>query len=638
MDGLISLGGRKFRVLLNTYRQRDLADFAPRASLPNQSIVQSELLLYQPLVMTDWRHGFGFQWLTDAMGYLRSEGGIDTRYGGMIVSAPKRQVIYHRTSGTDFTNPQWLRGVVYTRGEGGGGYTLRVIGWGAGMWSLTTSTIQQISNAPSSIQCALYTRKYLFVCPTSGRLRKFNVDDETFSNAGVNENAANYSWMVLHNGNVYAGKIGTNEIYYGSKDDLSDLHGSPQDDPNVIYAGFSGIPTRGAVQFAQSLYISKADGLYVLGEDNIVRRVLDFSSEQNPDKNFNLFTVYNGFLYFNIKGKIYLWNGARMQDVSIPPFNDTYPYIEVSQVITGAVQGGFLFVLAYWKPADRSGYIISLFAHDGVGWHKLHDFSYTYPSDGMGLYSWGQIPFISPIPKIGFAYTENSIVVGISHPSNSYLMSYYRFYLGDSLSPVAPFEPSGKFYSPRLDMGFRRVTKSAVQLQLEVQYASNNAKIEVYVSPDSDNTWTKIGTITSKGIHHLDFSAFNSITKTVEFRYIIIRLDYTATDTETPIVEGITLRFLMRPDVFYGWNLDIVASEEFTFDGQVFNVPPKDTIDFLKGLRDSKAPIEFIDLHGGQYYGYISAINVQSLELFEPASDGSTNIESIVNVNFVEAR
>ena len=72
--GDVSINGISYRVDLNSYKEKDLADFAPRASVTGGSSVMAELLLYQPLNMTDWRHGYGFMWHTDAMGYLKTVG------------------------------------------------------------------------------------------------------------------------------------------------------------------------------------------------------------------------------------------------------------------------------------------------------------------------------------------------------------------------------------------------------------------------------------------------------------------------------------------------------------------------------------------------------------------------------------
>ena len=71
--GDIRLNGVEYAIDLTSYRVRDIVDFAPRAATPGGSIVHSELGLYQPYLKTDWRHGLGFMWETDALGYLQTD-------------------------------------------------------------------------------------------------------------------------------------------------------------------------------------------------------------------------------------------------------------------------------------------------------------------------------------------------------------------------------------------------------------------------------------------------------------------------------------------------------------------------------------------------------------------------------------
>lgn len=80
--GDVQLNGRWYKIDLPSYKVKDIIDFAPRAATPGGSVVMSDLNLYQPLLMTDWKHGFGFSWHTDPMGYLRTEGHMDTRHSG----------------------------------------------------------------------------------------------------------------------------------------------------------------------------------------------------------------------------------------------------------------------------------------------------------------------------------------------------------------------------------------------------------------------------------------------------------------------------------------------------------------------------------------------------------------------------
>lgn len=629
-SGLIKLNGRYFRILPGTYRVRDLADFAPRANLPAQSIVQSELLLYQPIVQEDWRHGMGFMWLTDSMGYQYSEGGIDTRYGGIICLSPKAQPI-------SVTPIKKYIGTLVVQPDVN---TIHVLFYGVGGIYNYISTEQLFisETAGRSVLSMLATSKYLFYSQNGYRLRKYRFSDGNVSDAGVNSNSKDYHWMVVHNGFVYAGKFQTNQVYYASNDDLSDLHGSPNDDPNVIYVGYKDIPTFGAISFGSDLYVAKPDGLWVIGQDNTARRVLNLESSSTTwDRVFNLFTIYNGYLYFNQGARIYQWNGARMLDVSIPRFTDAFPYVEVSQILAGTSGAGYLFVLASWKPQGSTKYIISLFAHDGVGWHKLYDFPYLYDNDAEMNWIYNRSYMMSFIPKVGFQWTQNSLVVGIRDKVYLDSMSYYKFYIGEGNSPTPPFNSSGTFYTSRIDAGFRRVTKSSPSILIQADNVINGT-IHVEVKWDDQIGWTRIGTITSGGMHEFNFAPVNIYTKTIEYKHATFRfIISTNNENNTPIIENFTLRVLMRPDTFYGFNFDIVASKGFSYDGVVFEDQPEEIMNYIKQLRDSKAPIQFVDPFGSTYYGYISSVNATTLELFENDSE-ATNFETIINVNFVEAR
>lgn len=83
--GDVKLNGNWYKIDQKSYQVRDVTDFAPRASVPGGSIVHSELTLYQPIVQTDWKHGFGFVWEDDESGYMRTEGRVDTRHNGIAM-------------------------------------------------------------------------------------------------------------------------------------------------------------------------------------------------------------------------------------------------------------------------------------------------------------------------------------------------------------------------------------------------------------------------------------------------------------------------------------------------------------------------------------------------------------------------
>jgi hypothetical protein len=57
----------------------------------------------------------------------------------------------------------------------------------------------------------------------------------------------------------------------------------------------------------------------------------------------------------------------------------------------------------------------------------------------------------------------------------------------------------------------------------------------------------------------------------------------------------------------------------------------------LKTARATTAPIEFVDIFGVSYYGYLTSINTQALERHADTPGAYPNIEMICNANFVEA-
>ena len=90
IEGDVLINSKPYRIDVTSYQRRDIVDFSPRASTATgASISYSELGLYQTLTQEDFRHGFGFYRFTDAAGYQRTEGEIDTRHPGLIMRSTK---------------------------------------------------------------------------------------------------------------------------------------------------------------------------------------------------------------------------------------------------------------------------------------------------------------------------------------------------------------------------------------------------------------------------------------------------------------------------------------------------------------------------------------------------------------------
>ena len=115
--GWIKLNDKHYVIDITSYKTQDLVDFSPRGTVAGQSIIQSELGLYQVMLQSDWRHGFGFQFYEDALGYLQTDGLIDTRH-------PNIAMLMTQSTASDDTGDEkhgmvLYKDVPYFWGQGG---------------------------------------------------------------------------------------------------------------------------------------------------------------------------------------------------------------------------------------------------------------------------------------------------------------------------------------------------------------------------------------------------------------------------------------------------------------------------------------------------------------------------------------
>lgn len=592
----IQIDGKPYRTLVETRRKTDTVDFSPRATVPGGSIVQSELGLYQPLLQTNWQHGFGFNWYSDAFGYMRTEGNIDTRHEGiamMMTAAVASETNANAKQGFTVFN-----GAVYAWGAAG----LRK--FASGSWSSVYST--------AAVNFALALGSYLFFCPNGLRIQKIDTSG-TITDAGVNSNSTDYLFMAVHNGYVYALKDGTNTVYYGSEPDLSDLHGDPADDTNEISIGAGGIPVIGVVRAFSRLFWARSDGLWELGDDRIARCVLNYENERSS-LNFASMSEHNGFLVYPMRDTLFQWNGTRQIPITPPRLTDTFPYVTYGKFDNLVTVGGYLYLTAR---TNETTYTESLLCYDGVGWFKLMDLI----TDGDGS-----------VTAMGFDTVNNRMWLHIAKAA-SHSTQYIQFQ-SESDFPYGNFPTSGthSLISSRLDMGFRRVTKSMPSLLVEAANLAGNRSLDVYYSLDGGD-WRLWRSITQNGVVELDMPAD---TETVEFKYIILRIDFiTNTAAQSPILEGLTLRFLMRPDEGYGYSYDVIMGQDIQMEGMQDERTAAQMDADLEAARASKAPISFVDHLGRSHRAYLTSLSTSSIEEHIMSNDRYKNVEGVARVNLI---
>ena len=707
--GDINLDGKDYRIVLASYRINDIVDFAPRATTPGGSILMSQLGLYQPLYQTDWRHGFGHYWYDDASGYMRTDGNIDTRQGGLAML---------------FTNWQQVTqsGANNLAGTQGGFLTWNgnLFAWGDnGVWvytgSVYNSGFTQIETG--TVQMAMATGPFLYWCRSGARIQKYNgaINNNTGNtltishaspavcsctahgltaddpvrffttgslpapltpntvyyviSAGLTANAfevsatrggaaintttggsgtqtfvaatkagssgsatpADFQWGIMSGGYFFLGDANSSRIHYDNDDNgLTGLEGGATD-AALIYLGAGGYPTLGGANYFGHLYVFRVDGIYLLDTTALVAsKVLDFA-DQASSTNFRSWAVHEGFLVFPIRDRLFQWNGIRLADITPPQVTDIYPYVMYGRYDNFVVLGQFLYCTARDSALP---YNEDLLCFDGVGWTKL-----------ARLVSSGTTAYVS---AMGYDVVNNRLWVQIADPSGTPQCYAFQF---NSLSefPYPNFPTSGthSLISSRLDLGFRRVTKSTPRLDIRAINCSSGVYLKVYYALDG-GAWTAWGN--NDGVTNVLKSSGNITLKdplgdgtghsSIEYKYLMLRFDFVTNDaTNTPVMEEFTVTFIMRPDVAFGYAMQILAGQNQNFGGFI---EPKSGAQIeadLKTSRNSKPTVTFIDLLGASHQVYISSLQGTTVErhLRQRAEDtGQPDIEEAISINLVE--
>ena len=598
--GDITLDGKPYRIDFASWRGKDIIDFAPRATVPGGAAVLSDLGMFQPLYQTDWRHGFGFHWYSDSMGYMATTGNIDTRQDGiaMLFTA----AVSSDTNNNNKSGIVTFNNTVYTWGAGG----LRK--FSSGSWSNVYTG--------AAVNSVLVAGAYLFFAPNGARIKKMTTA-EVITDAGLNTNATDYKWLILHNGYIYAGKNGTNAVHFDSDTALGTLQGNSSD-TNRILVGVGDNPTLGAIVYNGNLYVRKSDGVWLIGEDRIARRMLDFSAEESST-NLRSWAVINGYLVFPVRDRVLQWNGARVSDITPRKINDEFPYLTYGSFSAFVAVGDYLYCMGRTNETNAD---LDLLSFDGVGWHRLLNIASDFPSgSGIGF--------------IGYEAVNNRLWYHVANVAGSTNTTYYVQFQDRSAFPYANFPTTGthSLISSRIDVGFRRVQKSMDRLFIEGANLSSTVYLKVYFSLDGGN-WIHWSDVKETGVTELK-NPGGSYSR--EWNYMQIRVDFvTGSAAQTPILEGYSISFIMRPDTRKGYNFNVYAVTEYEHGSYQDDRTAQQIMDDLYAMRNSKSPVELYDIFGRSHMGYVTAIQEQPVYRVIEGDDENVDIEVLYNINYVE--
>lgn len=629
--GTIELDGRPYKVELSSYKSKDLTDFSPRSSTPGGGIVFGEMGLYQVLVMTDWSHGFGFQWMTEAgasAGYLRSTGNIDTRHMG--IATLMTQATACDSAAEQKNGFMLFDDKLFAWTDHGGRVTDTNLA--------DTATPAWGEAEPLSTSAAIHTAwsngKYLFVFPDDERpyytTNPTSVSSD-WTGTGADSAQIDFLWIAHNDGFIYAGRqldangLNGNHVHYSDAVDLSDLYSVASDDPGILYAGVDGMQVLGAFAFLGDLDFRRPDGIFKMDRDkSAIRKALDYA-DQTSSENFATGVVFNNAYVYPVRNTIYSWNGLRVTNITPPRLTDTFPYTTYGRFRNFVPVGSYLFMTAR---TNETTYTESILAWDGVGYHRLLD-----PiADGDGT-----------ITAMYFDTSRNYLWFHVHKAASE--NTYYIPFQDNGEFAFAKFPTTGthSIISSRIDAGFRRVYKSTPSILIEGTNLSTTCYLKVYYALEGETTWHAWGgtdgetnIVTASGVTEL-FNPTGHDPSSLEYYYMQLRIDLvTGTTTTTPVLEAIAVRLLMRPKTLWGFSATIDASQNAAYGPFQDNRSPAQIIADLKTCRDSPTPLRYKDPYGDEFQVYVTAVSVASVEQ-HAAEQGSPNIESRVYLNLSEA-
>ena len=604
IEGDVLINAKPYRIDLTSYQRRDIVDFSPRASTATgASISYSELGLYQTLTQEDFRHGFGFYRFTDAAGYQRTEGDMDTRHPGLVMRHTKS--VSSETDNNLKNGGVTFGSTFYTWG------TDAVRKYASGSWS---------ESLGDDTNYLIVGSGYIFALRNGDRVQKSS-DGASWSNAGLDGNPPNdMKIAAMHGGMIWFAQDGTSFVHYDDTEDLSTLEGNGTADANAVTVGPGGLEIKNMLSFANALYVARADGLWVVNQDDEfkARQVLNFSAETHAD-NFRSMVVFQGALYFPIRHRIYRWTGSTIVDVTPQRLDDTFPFNQFAEYDNFISRGNYLYCTA---KTDETSYTQSILAYDGVGWHRLMD------------------------PIAGSTSAEISMMA--LDPANDYIWfhlnkstdeTHYIQLRPKSNFPKESFSTSGNhyWYSSIHDMGFRKVTKSLRSIEFETDNCDANNTISVAYSIDDGSFITTGLSNPGAGVGVVATSPTVTLTfdDTIEFKKIQFRLAFTAQAAQSPVLKALSMKYMMRPDTSSGYVFDVIAASGLEYGGVVDSRTAAEIIADLLTVRASTAPVAFVNLVGESKKVYLASIT-ESARSRESENPELPDVEHRVRVSLVE--
>ena len=377
------------------WRELDTNSFAPQVSAGAKGY--GDLSLFSVVAQEDWRHGFGFVYQSDEMGYCYSGDHIDARFSGFVQLATaltSTDACGHQARAfRDFGSTP----AVYA-GYTSGGLRLRASDTS---WSDITNASPVMSNS-DTIYDLIDTGDYL-VASRSGAskqvLKSATGATDSWSAAGSavsGHETYSFHHLALGGGRVWGSEDAKNLVHYCSATDLSDWEGQGTADANLITVGPGTIPIQKMVWFQNNMNVGRTDGLWIIGDDDTARQVLSFYDSKASNNFDGMCVGPDDRLYFPIRDKVYRWTGRNLEDITpgnwgqlgrgykIVPVDTFGPKPLPPNYASGERPPYTFYILFHSMFTDginvyvvgrtsATSYQEDLLCWTGSGWHKLYE-------------------------------------------------------------------------------------------------------------------------------------------------------------------------------------------------------------------------------------------------------------------------
>jgi hypothetical protein len=266
---------------------------------------------------------------------------------------------------------------------------------------------------------------------------------------------------------------------------------------------------------------------------------------------------------------------------------------------------------------------VYLLSWSGSGWHSINQLS---SSAGRYRGAW-----YDAVQHYLFLYND---IGGTNR------ISFKRFNPNTEFPITGYFLVSGthSITLSNMTMGQKRVLKSSPSIVVSTQNCTGARTILVEYQLDG-GSWLPLGYIASGGIHELSFAGQPPTMEppSVEYYYISLRFSFETDDaSQTPVIEDVTIRYIMRPGTVYGWFFEIVGGTYVRYGAHTMDQTSEEIKVQLKADRDSAPPIKYVDLDGETYWVYLTSMNGRVVEIGDRAGVEEGAIEYRFRVSLVE--